>query len=360
MQLIDYADTIAGEAENLIANDQKEEAEDRFDSLAGVVGEKKARDLRDSAYYNVSNRKAADAKLVWGSGGSTKDYFQTLDDLRNSIEGEDFSGSKSLYNSITFQMANAAGQMQKEVVKYEADIYTAVRDGKYDAEESQARANRVFGDDLGEKRFEVLQNTLTKGAATDKKVDKLNSMVMELYTDPGRYEDVISYAASDGGNYGELAAEFAGIIMEDYTNQDAALTYSYTVPSSLPQNMRQGANERSVSTSYSGNVRAVHEELMAIGKVMPKDSESERKAYRKLIQSGQKQIIDFARKDANATKEDWEAFGSELLKDPAFKLAENIKAPQLPNANVIYKDGDTRTHPTTGKTYTMKDGQWQL
>ena len=68
---------------------------------------------------------------------------------------------------------------------------------------------------------------------------------------------------------------------------------------------------------------------MAIGRVMPKESESERKAYRKLIQSGQKQIIDFARKNSNATKEEWQEFGRELLRDPVFKLAEGVKAPQI-------------------------------
>jgi hypothetical protein len=325
----DYADRISRNAEELIRGGDVKQADSVFKNLAGLVGSAKAGAARDGAYYNVANRASADAKLKFSQGGTAKDYFQTLSDLRTEMESADFSGADALYNNFTFQMANVAGQLAKESVKFEKDLYEAVRDGKYDPEESQLRAERLYGDEVGKNRFTALQNTMTKGAATDKNHAELNDLIQELYVNPSKYEDVISFAAEKGGNYGELASELAGIIMSDYVTQSASLAYSYTVPSSLPSSMRPGSGETVVSTTYTGNVRKVHEGLMSIGKVMPKDSSSERKKYRKYMDAGQKKIIDFSHKNSNATKEEWEEFGRELLRDPAFELVSKVLAPQV-------------------------------
>lgn len=320
---------ITTEAENLMSNPETyDEGVDNLMGLSEIIGEDKARSAVSGAGYKINNTEIAYLSEAFKTGQiDPKQYVSDMKDLRDRItENSDLNigHKKTLEANMTYSIASASASQAKSAEKMEVSLSKDVISGDVSPEWKET-AIAVYGEEATENIERILFNSLKKVAATNEDVRKGLDMITAMKDSPMSYVDVVNFASSSSGEYGEELRELAAIVAAESINDGAAIAYSKYIP---PQTFGPFAagDIKKFTAPYTGWVANIHDDIIKA---------SETTEDMKLIQGYQRKLINFYYKNPNPTTEEQKEFKSDMLGAHWDKNAREAMAPQVQGKKIV-------------------------
>lgn len=217
MELLDYTNRIQKQADSVLSTGDFESADEIYDGLANIVGQKEVDNMKSLGRYNyyTAGMQSLEEQRIDGQMDD-KQYFGALENIREEVKasGMEINHQKSVEISVNSKILNFKGSRIKQRDTALKD-FKKLRDRDAVTVEDIENIEKAAGKEWADALRSTIDSAISVQATSDDGADKIYQAVKSYQNGDISAETALKRASKSRGQYSEMGVYLIGRIAEE-------------------------------------------------------------------------------------------------------------------------------------------------